>query len=139
MIETIIVASAFAILLGLEWHYQSRMVRVGTVTLALVGWMYAQPSYTVAGRRASSAPSEMRVTQLRGEPLSEYLSGVATMRRAVIEQVEARSEIRLMALGVLVWLACSPVLRRERHGSSIGASQHANAEGVLGPGVARST
>jgi len=42
------------------------------------------------------------------------LSGVATMREAVLEQVEAGSEIRLLVLGVLVWLACSPVVRRER-------------------------
>lgn len=113
MTETIVVALVFAILLGLEWRYRHRSVRLGTVILALVVWEFTQPSITVAGRRASAASPEERSTELHGEPLSEYMSGVDTMRRFVVQQYEQDSGIRLLVLGVLVWLACSPAFRRE--------------------------
>ena len=114
MTETIVVSLVFAALLGLEWRYQRRRLRLGTVGLALLVYAFAQPSVTVAGRRASAAPPEARIRILRGDTLSEFMSGVDLMREYLVQQLSARADLRLLALGVLVWLACSPALRRER-------------------------
>jgi hypothetical protein len=112
MTETVVAATIFGILLWLEWRYRHRSVRVGTVMLALVVWWFTQPSITVAARRASALAPEARSMELRGEPLSEYMIGVETMRRFLVEQYQADSDVRLIVLGVLVWLSCSPVFRR---------------------------
>jgi hypothetical protein len=112
--ETITVALVFVALLGLDWRYRRTSVRLGTVALALVVWWFAQPGYTTAARQASAAGPAERSTQLRGEPLSEYMSGVDTMYKFVLEQDEQYADIRLLTLGVLVWLAGAPVVRRER-------------------------
>lgn len=117
MREMVLVALIFAVLLGVEWRYQLSSVRLGTAMLSLVVWLFAQPNYTTAARRVSVAPPEERVTQLRGAPISEYVSGVATMVEAIDEASEERAGVRLLALGVLFWLSCSPVLRRVRRPS----------------------
>jgi hypothetical protein len=112
--ETVLVALAFAVLLVCDWRYQLRTFRLGTVMLSLVVLFFAEPSYVPAARRVSVAPPEERITQLHGRPISEYLSGVTTMYEAIGEVDAARANVRLIALGVLVWLACSPVLLRAR-------------------------
>ena len=114
MSDTLAVALIFAVLLGLEWRYRRRSLRLGTVVLALVVWNFAQPSITVAGRRASAVPPEQRVRVLAGDTLSEYMSGVDVMREQMLLQFEAGAGILLLTLGVLVWLACTPAFRRER-------------------------
>jgi len=111
--DTIVVALVSAILLGLDWRYRRRSLRLGTVILALVVWYVVQPSITVAGRRATAAGPEERVRVLRGDTLSEYMSGVDIMREYVIQANEEDRDIRLIALGVLAWLACSPAFRRD--------------------------
>jgi hypothetical protein len=113
--ETAIVAAIFAILLGLEWRYQFRSLRLGTVMLALIVLFLAQPIYVSAARRVSMAPLEERITELHGRQISDYQSGVLTLYEAIGEVGSARANIRLVTLGVLAWLACSPVLRRARY------------------------
>jgi hypothetical protein len=94
--------------------------------LSLVVLLFAQPSYTTAARRVSVAPPEERITQFRGSPISEYESGVTTMMEGIDEAREERATIRLLALGVLAWLACSPVLRRTRVNPSETVRQREN-------------
>lgn len=122
MLETVIVALMFAVLLGIEWRYQLGSVRLGAAMLSVIVLLFAQPSFTTAARRVSLAPPEARITQLHGSTISEYESGVATMVRAIDEAHEERGNVRLLALGVLLWLACSPVLWRARRPSFDDAS-----------------
>ena len=104
----------FAGLLGLEWRYRLKSLRLLTVLLALVVfWLFGGPNYTTAGRRASVASPEERVRVLAGDTLSEYMSGVDIMREFLSESERENSGPRGVALGALVWLACSPMFRRE--------------------------
>jgi hypothetical protein len=112
MDETIFVAAFFTILLALEWRYRLATVRLVTVVVTLVVMVFTDPSPRRAARRAIVAPPPERVTQLRGSPLSDYGSGVVTMERAIVADEEAFADENLLALGVLIWLACSPALRR---------------------------
>ena len=116
MSETILVALVFVVLLGLEWRKQIKGVRLGTAMLSLMVFLLAQPDYTTAARRVSVAPPEERITQLHGLSISEYESGVTTMYAAMDEASDRHAAIRLLMLGVLLWLACSPARRRtQRH------------------------
>lgn len=112
MTEVAFVALAFGVLLACEWRYPRRTLRLGTVILSLVVLHLAQPGYVSVARRVSVAPPEERITQLHGSPISEYLSGVTTLYEAFGDAAHVGSGVRLIAMGVLVWLACSPALRR---------------------------
>lgn len=114
MKETIVLALAFAALLGLEWRYRLTSVRLATAALALGVWLFVQPCPTCAARRALDTPSTQRVTEVAGTPLSEYAIGVRTMERAVGDDAMMFATDRLMSVGVLFWLACSPVFRGPR-------------------------
>jgi hypothetical protein len=118
LVETVLVALIFAMLLGLEWRYRLSSVRLATAVLSLAVFLFAQPDYTTAARRVSVAPQEERITELRGSPISEYESGVLTMYEAIDKAQEIRAKVRLLALGALFWLACSQVLRREQRVST---------------------
>jgi|1185.fasta_scaffold09735_3 hypothetical protein len=111
---TSVIALMFAVLLGLEWRFSWRTVRVGIIILALiVYWVFPTgPNYTIAGRRAMAVPVDERIKVLRGDTLSEYFTGVDIMREYLRES-EGSSGPRLIVLGALVWLACVPVFRRE--------------------------
>lgn len=109
---TLLVALVFAVLLVLEWRYRLRSVRLGTALFALVVLSFAHPLTRRAARKALLAPPEERVTQLRGSPVPEYVSGVLTMEEFFADEAEMESDARLLAIGVLFWLACSPALRR---------------------------
>jgi len=111
---TVVVGLVFATLLWLDWRYRRTALRLGTIALAIVVWWFAQPNITNAARRASAAPPEARVRVFWGDTLSEYMSGVVVMREYIVQELEAASDFRLMAGGVLVWLACSPTLQRGR-------------------------
>lgn len=115
MSEIFLVALIFAVLLGAEWRFQLRSVRIGVAALAILVLAFGQPNYSVTVRRVGAAAPGERVTQLRGSPVSEYESGVLTMYQAIDEAADARANIRILALGVLVWLACSPALRHRRN------------------------
>jgi hypothetical protein len=113
------VAVAFAVLLGLEWRYRLKTLRIGAAILAVVMLVFFQPNYHAAWRRAMGTPPSERITGYPGtspgsvaRPLSEYESGVFTMRRALSETVAGYARERELAVGVLLWLACSPAFRR---------------------------
>ncbi len=109
----------FAVVLGLEWRYGFKSLRVGAAIMALALLLFLQPHYHAAWRRAISTPESERVSHWSdtsadssGPRLTEYQSGVFTMRRAVIDLKSAYSGERWFVVGVLFWLACSPVFRR---------------------------
>jgi hypothetical protein len=120
--ETLVFAGivvAFAILLGLDWRFGLKSLRVGTAILALATLYFFQPSYHTAWRRAISAPPSELITQRPtsfsdsiGPPLSDYESGVSSMYQAVRDVKRTYARERWLVLGVLFWLACSPVFRR---------------------------
>jgi len=113
MNATMLVALIFAVLLGIEWRYRLPGVRLGTALFALVVLWFAQPLPHRAARRAMVAPPAERVTELSGvRSLSEYESGVVTMEQAVGNDSRMGANACLLGLGVLFWLACSPVFRR---------------------------
>ena len=114
MNETILLALVFAALLGLEWRYHLKSVRLGTAALALGVWLFVQPNPTRAARRALDTPPAERVTEIAGTPLSEYAIGVRTMEQAAGDDAMMFVTDRLMSVGVLFWLACSPVFRGPR-------------------------
>lgn len=104
-------ALIYAVLLGLEWRSRLRTLRLAAALLTLVVLFLAQPSSTRAARWAIEAPHAQRITSL-GSPLSEYESGVATMRQAVEQDSRLGAKARLLSVAVLCWLACSPIIRR---------------------------
>jgi hypothetical protein len=112
---TTLLGVGFIVILAVEWRYRFKIVRVAAAVLAVLVWLFTQPNLTNARRRAMVMPPAERITQFRGGTLlSEYQSGVMTMDRAVIDQVDMAWYPSLMAVGVLAWLACSPAFRRER-------------------------
>jgi hypothetical protein len=111
--ESILLAVAFAVLLGFEWRYRLKSLRLGAAVLALGVWVFAQPVPHRATRRAIAMPPTERVTHIvEGDTLSEYVIGVLTMAQAVSDDAKPGASSRLLALGVLLWLACSPSLYR---------------------------
>jgi hypothetical protein len=104
----------FVLLLGFEWRFgHLKGLRVGAIVLSLVTLMFFQPGYRRAARRALDAPAAERITHVNGNVFSGYESGVLTMEGAVEEDSQTGRSTRWLAIGVLVWLAFSPVLRRE--------------------------
>jgi hypothetical protein len=137
MSATIIVAAAFAVLLGLEWRWRRRGLRVGTALLALAVLYYFQPAYPSARRRVLGTPSTERVTlnPVGGghDSLSEYHSGVYTAMEWVEHYDGVGAGARFVAVGALFWLACSPALRHVRaplaaDGSSLASSGSSGPE-----------
>ena len=113
MTDTTILGLTFILLLALEWRYRWRVVRVGAAVLAFLVWFLSQPSAYRAARLAMAMPPAERVTQFPGgRHLSEYESGVLTMKRVVSDDIEGSWNISIIPVGVLVWLACSPAFRR---------------------------
>lgn len=113
MNETMLVALVFVVLLGVEWRYRLKSVRVAVAVLALIVSFFYQSSATRAARRAIVMQPSQRVTHPSG---TEYASGVATMYQAVADDSEMSGSERLLSMGVLFWLACSPVLPRRSSG-----------------------
>ena len=109
---TILVALVFAALLGFEWRYRLRSARIAAAVLALAVLFFAGPNLTAARRRALDTPPAERVTRIADHQLSEYESGVHTMTQSISESAEKHAYAELLGLGVLFWLACSPVFRR---------------------------
>ena len=115
------VALAFAVLLALEWRYRLRTLRIGAAVLAVTMLFFFAPTYHAAWRRAMDTPPAERIADYPGtvpgsvaRSLSEYESGVFTMHRAVVENAAGYARERDLAVGVLVWLACSPAFRSTR-------------------------
>jgi hypothetical protein len=116
-LDTMLVTSVLAVLLGLEWRYHRRRLRVGAALVALVVLGLYQPNYTGARRRALAATPAERVTLIpvagsETQPLSEYQSGVYMTMRAVADAAVFGEGARLAAVGALFWLACAPALRQ---------------------------
>jgi hypothetical protein len=75
---------------------------------------------TPAAERETHYPSA--ISGEAGHPLSEFQSGVFAMRRAVIDEAGGYAGTRLIAVGALFWLACSPAFRGDRGPSGESAS-----------------
>src|SRR4051812_9913410 len=105
--ETGVIASAFVLLLGLEWRYRLRYLRLGAVVFAIAVLALYQPVYGAAERNAYLTPPAQRITRVpqgvEGDALlSDYQSGVLTMSRTVGYAVRVNSGIRTVAVGALV-------------------------------------
>lgn len=123
-LDTVLFVAIFAVLLGLEWRYRRRRLRVSAVLLALAVLAFYQPNYTGARRRALGTPPAERITSIRnGEPVSAYESGVYTTMQAVSDVAGFGEGARLAAVGALVWLACSPALWHARGPSNAPGSR----------------
>jgi hypothetical protein len=116
MTATTLLGLAVVVMLTIEWRYRLRSVRVAAAAFAVLVLFFTQPNAHRAARQAIVMPPSQRITEFQegGPSASEYQSGVLTMERAVIVDADIGSNTRLLAEGVLVWLACSPVLRRKR-------------------------
>lgn len=110
MNQLLVVSAIFASLLALEWRYRLRSARLIAVILALMVLSFMRPDPTANMRQALSAPQEERVTERFGYPISEYESGVRTMTVALEDAYNSGAGLTWIAKGVLVWLACSPLL-----------------------------
>lgn len=122
IVEEIVLACILILLLALDWRYRSRMPRMVAVLLVLMVMVGTRPSARAAARAALKTPRSERVVELGG-PLSDYESGVLTMEDAVVERKRANANARLLALGALVWLAMTPVLRGNRRRPRSGSSE----------------
>ena len=114
--DTILFVCTFALLLGLEWRYRRRRLRLGAVLLALAVLAFYSPNYTTARRRALGTPPAERITWVHSpdQPVSAYESGVYTAIQAVVDAAAFGYDARMAAVGTLVWLACTPALRPTR-------------------------
>jgi hypothetical protein len=109
---TTLLGLIFVVILAIEWRYRLRIVRLGAAVRALFTLFFAQANLTGALRRAMLMPPAQRITQIPGHgPLSDYQIGVVTMEQAVVDDAEVGSNARLMAIGMLAWLACSPAFQ----------------------------
>ena len=116
---------ALAALLVLDWRRKWSAVRIALVAMALLQLWFAQPNLTNAVRSAILSPPEQRVTTLGIDSLrvDDYRSGVWTLARTIGRQSEARAHHEAIAIGVLVWLAVSPIIPRRRAPASVGAER----------------
>ena len=130
MKETIVSVLIFVVLLGLEWRYQLSSLRVAAAFVALVLWFFTQTNIAGSARWAIAMPPAERVTMIHGQPLSEYASGVATMEQVAGDDAMGKVNERLLSVGVLLWLACSPVFRRARGSSGSRASTQPAGKGA---------
>ena len=110
--------AALAVLLLMDWRRQwGGAVRIMLVLMALVQLWFGQGLLTNAVRSAMLASRDQRVTTLGridSVKLDDYGSGVMTLAQAIGRQSEARRLDRMIAMGVLVWLAISPIIPRRR-------------------------
>lgn len=112
-------ALAFLMLLVFERRSGLKIVRLVAVLASLVVWAFAQPVPHRAARYALALSPAQRTTQVAGAPkLSEYATGVVTMEDAVVKDARIGFNARLLAMAVLVWLSCSPMLWPSRQRSS---------------------
>ena len=140
---TIVVMSLLVALLAVEWWRGWRSVRVATVAFTLLVLAFAQPGPYRALRRAISLPPAERDTTFGpgGRRLSEYESGTMTMFRVVVEDAKIGANARAAAVGVLVWLSISPMLREawirrmERAHAGRATAPHASQMDGLPPAV----
>jgi hypothetical protein len=113
MTAILILVVAFGILLAVEWVRRSAPVRIATIALALAVFFFFLPMPHRAMREVIGLRGSARIDSLPNwGHLSDYASGVLTMKRAVEADIGMDADKRLLAVGVLVWLAISPVVRR---------------------------
>lgn len=111
--DALVIAVVFVVLLGLEWRYRSRGLRVATALLALLVLGVYAPNHTGARRRALGASRSEWVLPGIGA-VADYERGVYTMSQTVREAADFGWAARMTALGVLTWLACAPTRRPAR-------------------------
>jgi hypothetical protein len=121
MSETLILSVVFLALLALEWWRWGRrgwrILRIGTVLLAVAVMWWYQPNLYSALRGTLSMPPTKRDTTLFGRrPLSEYESGAVTMFQVSSAAARRMAPPHDVAFGALIWLALSPTLRRLAQG-----------------------
>lgn len=107
----LLVAATFLIA---DWALKTRAIRLVAVTVAVGGILLLEPNLYEAFRSALTVPPEDRVRLLGQRELSEYESGVETMRREVVAHVELHRPSRTILEVTLIWLALSPALLRAR-------------------------
>ena len=115
MSPTLVLWIVVAGLLVIEWRRKWPAIRVLLVFMALLQLWFAQPTPYRAFRAVYNLPPDQRVTTWDDRDsvrLDDYRSGVLTLWRAVSWELKVGTNDRLIAMGVLVWLAISPVIPR---------------------------
>lgn len=108
-----LLSAVLIILLAVEWRTRSFPLRVAATALALLTWLFAQPNYTNVRRNALAMPVAERVRQVgRSGVLSDFDSGVMTHSELLREETNKGAAMNWIALGSLVWLACTPMRKR---------------------------
>src|SRR5262245_55692411 len=108
---TVLLVGFFIMLLALEWRYRHWLLRATAIAASLVVMMFAQPSVHRAARVAIALPEPERVLRLGGRRATDYESGILTLEQATRADAAIGAEARAISLGVLVWLAATPILR----------------------------
>jgi hypothetical protein len=114
-------AVVFLLTVGLlvaEWRLRSSVLRLVMILIAICGIGLLLPSPHIAARRAMNLPPTERIERWSDAPMTEYQSGVATMRREVYANIELHSTTRLILMAAVLWLAFSPALRDLRTSST---------------------
>ena len=122
-----LLAVVIILLLGVDWRYRRPSIRIAVTLLTLLMLLVAQPTLYRAFRRAALAAPAERTDSIPSRKLSEYETGVYTMKQAFDEEIEDESTHRMIAVAVLAWLAASPVLQRRRSSSPTPATSNRDA------------
>ena len=111
MLTVLLALIAAGLLIG-EWRLQSRAIRCLLGVVCAAGYLFLAPSSDAVARHAFDLPaSEREMLGPTGRRLSEYGSGVLTMRREFDAVAQVHLPVRRVFFFTLVWLALSPALR----------------------------
>lgn len=111
VMTTALLVGFFIVLLALEWRYRHWLLRATAIAASLAVMMFAQPSVHRAARAVISLPEPDRVVRLGVRRATDYESGILTLEQAARADAAIGAEARAISLGVLVWLAFTPILR----------------------------
>ena len=120
---TALIAVFLVALLIAEWRYRRKILRGLAIGASLVTLFFAQPGYYRAVRVALSTPASDRVVRLGDRRATESESGVMTMDQAVLADADLGANARRVSLGVLVWLALTPLFRDRRRAGRLQAAE----------------
>jgi hypothetical protein len=97
-----------------EWRSGSHVARALTICIALFLLFSARPSPYRALRRAVGLQHVTQNLWIPEQKATEFQSGLFTMYRAMEDDTDMGTSERALSIGVIVWLALTPVFWRWR-------------------------